>query len=1101
MTDEKPTTPSSVNDLLGYQLYAQTLWDRIQAAINKDPLQAESILPGDDPLVVGLFGEWGAGKSKLLALVQALAIEHSKETIAQHLRQNYAPITVPVFFQPWKYEHEEHLLVPMLLLILMALEESLKLAQTFDDKLIGKVRGGIEASIRSMGALVKTAKDAVSLVEPSSGLLMKIAEILADLLPKKSKSAQKARDFVAKGEGRDYYEIHRILGKVTRPGKYPEVAGNQFQDKDFGVNFVVFIDDLDRCLPEKAVGALELIKTIFNLESFAFVLALDEEVVERGIGHRYRDYALANKKPEMPITGFEYLEKIVHLPFRLPALSEQKALAFLREYEARLLQARVASLEIPSEQKTNEEKAAWKQAWLKQHTWFDLHMDQGDEPQNVSIGWNLADLVVKSFAAHVPRKLVRVVELFHQVLRVLEAQERMQHLRMSRGESDQDALDPRLLMAHVLLQLFQPELHRTMRRSINGFEILLDSFAPITYDTAFDAATEKKPVRQLSQSISDVDLLHWAVYWDGEPPATLRSAQLRVSKLSEADRHTAQRVRLVIAERLLEHRAQQRHAFDPLRLFAALHTSFDAHKATRLEGRYWFGLLAQVQGEQPQPLGLIVQLLEVLPVDATATGVRAVVSQELDGRIALQDVNAVYLALISSESAEQKRVAEVAGLQLGQKMASVSAQQLLAEIERRWLQGQVHQTDAASPPNEEAKAHLLRGLHHLSPYIAKEDGAAYWALVKDAVGYAPPSGEIGLEEYKDVQTIARRALWADVRAALWQDARFDPARLYLIKARHSSNSMGNEPIPGFVHIPAGRYRLGTNGKGLENNPPQDVHIETDYWIARTHITVDQFACFLNSESYDDESYWDSKGWQWLHERMQEGSAPKLKKTVTNALKASEWLKLQDDWLRQAAWGSRPVSEVSWYEARAYCRWLDRQFRRYYSSELESMLSSIYAGQSPKIPRESAALRIMLPTEAQWERAARAFDAQQIGDGQYPWQSSEPKGAELKANIDDTKIGHASVVNLFQANPIGLADMAGNLWQWQDGTSRKGLENRVGDLSTLDHEILNPALRGGSWDLPAGSARASFRFGVRPHEWFGSVGFRVVLSLGYKDSET
>lgn len=57
-------------DYLGYSVYAQTLWARIEAALNKDLNRATL---GDDPLVVGIFGEWGAGKSKLLKLIEALA--------------------------------------------------------------------------------------------------------------------------------------------------------------------------------------------------------------------------------------------------------------------------------------------------------------------------------------------------------------------------------------------------------------------------------------------------------------------------------------------------------------------------------------------------------------------------------------------------------------------------------------------------------------------------------------------------------------------------------------------------------------------------------------------------------------------------------------------------------------------------------------------------------------------------------------------------------------------------------------------------------------------------------------------------------------------
>jgi hypothetical protein len=63
------------------------------------------------------------------------------------------------------------------------------------------------------------------------------------------------------------------------------------------------------------------------------VLALDEAIIERGIGHRYSAYVLKDKKPQMPITGFEYLEKIVHLPFRIPALTTEQARRFVQKIE------------------------------------------------------------------------------------------------------------------------------------------------------------------------------------------------------------------------------------------------------------------------------------------------------------------------------------------------------------------------------------------------------------------------------------------------------------------------------------------------------------------------------------------------------------------------------------------------------------------------------------------------------------------------------------------------------------------------------------------------------------------------------------------------
>jgi len=97
-------------DPLGYDVYAQTLWARIQTALNKD--QGGQPL-GDDPLVVGIFGEWGAGKSYLLNRMLKNARGESDQRAGWRKLDGGAghELTVPVFFQPWKYEHEEHLLV------------------------------------------------------------------------------------------------------------------------------------------------------------------------------------------------------------------------------------------------------------------------------------------------------------------------------------------------------------------------------------------------------------------------------------------------------------------------------------------------------------------------------------------------------------------------------------------------------------------------------------------------------------------------------------------------------------------------------------------------------------------------------------------------------------------------------------------------------------------------------------------------------------------------------------------------------------------------------------------------------------------------------
>lgn len=151
-----------------------------------------------------------------------------------------------------------------------------------------------------------------------------------------------------------YFEFEHRLREYTTGGH--------------AIRLLFLIDDLDRCLPEKAVEMLESIKLFLDVEGCAFVLALDDEVVERGIVHRYRDYIFQGNGQrqdekslaQLPITGSEYLEKIIHLPFRLPQPSRIEIRRFLRERYPELFENH--SAEMPLEFAGEAFKSAGRQA-------------------------------------------------------------------------------------------------------------------------------------------------------------------------------------------------------------------------------------------------------------------------------------------------------------------------------------------------------------------------------------------------------------------------------------------------------------------------------------------------------------------------------------------------------------------------------------------------------------------------------------------------------------------------------------------------------------------------------------------------------------------
>lgn len=1045
------STQDNKGDHLGYGVYAQTLWVRIQAALNRDLNRPDKSL-GDDPLVVGIFGEWGSGKSFLLRQVMEMAQTEANRRIAEHREQDTEPLTVPVFFQPWKYEHEKHLLVPLLLHIQSDLQSALQRAmpdysrnrQWLEDKgnALAKHMGRV---VEVFGYLMDAAMKAFQIAQPQAMLLMPVAKTLASWLPwnkEKAAAPSMAQFRFDDTGGRSYYEMHAILKAITRPssGSVKKYLPQTRVDQNFSVNFVIFIDDLDRCLPEKSVEVLELIKTVFNLESFAFVLALDDEVVERGIGHRYKDYALVNKKPEMPITGFEYLEKIVHLPLRLPALTAAQAIAFLPRYEADILQDRASRLPEPQ-----------RAEWLAKRAWFAPRVVPADGGATADARqmFHLAQLVVASFDACAPRKLVRVVELWHQVLDVLEARELAGMLADVRVGG---AIDPRLLMTTVLLQLFQPELFRSLRRSRVGLNVLLDGFK-----------TSSEQTNPLSAAMSDVDLLHWAVYRTGEkPPVDWKAALQCLPDLDPGQRGAAQRQRLPLVERLLEHRSVQRHSFDPLKLLAAVHRSGAGSGSVALPADTfpYFSVLGAARALAVTELGegpplLTLETVEAPPTIADLTGSGLVKSPEIEPVPAapdepaaanstpqlsptqsfrlLTDPVAVFQALISPEDAEQRRVAEVAGLGPDAPLLHPeSAQVLRGMVEREFLSARIKGDNEAFLA--ERRGRVLRGLSYLAPYIPPEERAAWWALVEDAPHQPAP--------FENLEQLHTQERWMDVRSTLGIDSdpvkgRFDPKRFYLLFKRFSSNGETVEPVPGFVRVPP---------------DPKHQNAQPTY-IARTLTTVAQYLAFYDAGGYLQRDWWDDAGWQWLK---------------------GGWASGRSDWLAERLHSSRPVQSVSWFEANAYSKWLTHELG---AGSLGDRGLELW----------DEGYRFELPTEDVWERAAWLTSVRNNDESAYPWSaiSKEDRDVALRANVNATGIGRACAVGLFEPNYLGCFDQCGNLWEWQSDVFQREDNER--------------AVRGGAWSDSPNVARVSYRLGLAKDGQHDSVGFRLMLSVGHSSS--
>ncbi|MBF0451959.1 MAG: formylglycine-generating enzyme family protein [Candidatus Magnetomorum sp.] len=184
----------------------------------------------------------------------------------------------------------------------------------------------------------------------------------------------------------------------------------------------------------------------------------------------------------------------------------------------------------------------------------------------------------------------------------------------------------------------------------------------------------------------------------------------------------------------------------------------------------------------------------------------------------------------------------------------------------------------------------------------------------------------------------------------------------------------------------------------------------------------------------------------------------------------------EDWQQYNRFGNYPVVRVTWFNAVDYCNWLSDQLVK-----------------NEKIPNpikewlKTEKLKITLPSEAEWEKAARGHDGRI-----YPWGDTFDKD---RLNYSGTNIGRPSPVGCFEkgGSPFQLMEMSGNVWEWTRSIFAKYPYQPNDDRENLSDKKRARVVRGGSWVNSARGCRVACRDWDGPDSRGGFRGFRLCLS--------
>ncbi len=273
----------TAEDLLGYRFHAKLL---------KDIVLDDNMLPTS----IGIFGNWGYGKSSLMLLMQKeVDIEIAKQKDAGKEWR-----VLQVRFNGWQYENYESTKYTLIQVLLDSVESYLSADKGFFEKLDGLLR---RINLLKVGVLL-FKKYAWSQI-PSE---------IKDHLPS-SEELKACIDVDNIDKFRAEFENDRTSLFVT---SFRKLFESIIKDAQFK-SVIVYIDDLDRCSGERMIECIEAIKLFLNVDHTAFVLGADERMVELAIKEHY---PVQDRNKSVIYSPFsDYLEKLIQIPYRLPKLS------------------------------------------------------------------------------------------------------------------------------------------------------------------------------------------------------------------------------------------------------------------------------------------------------------------------------------------------------------------------------------------------------------------------------------------------------------------------------------------------------------------------------------------------------------------------------------------------------------------------------------------------------------------------------------------------------------------------------------------------------------------------------------------------------------
>ena len=280
----------TTKDFLNYEIHCDLL---------KEYLIRTELLP----LTIGVFGDWGSGKSSIMRMLEE-KFEDNKKVLT-------------IYFNSWLFESYEDAKISLLENIVLELSKGKTLTQEAKSKVL-QLLSRIDYMKLASDGVKKYGKNIIDII--ATGGVGTAIEAGYSMLNKTTLNEL---------EDADVSKLNTYIKKEQENTSKTTIKS--FKD-DFAKlialteydSVIIFIDDLDRCLPERVIDTLEAIKLFLSVDNTAFVIGADERILKHAISMHLQLHTFNNDSSFLDGTEqivTDYIEKLIQIPYRIPKLS------------------------------------------------------------------------------------------------------------------------------------------------------------------------------------------------------------------------------------------------------------------------------------------------------------------------------------------------------------------------------------------------------------------------------------------------------------------------------------------------------------------------------------------------------------------------------------------------------------------------------------------------------------------------------------------------------------------------------------------------------------------------------------------------------------